>query len=33
MEINIKDKKTHFLITTDHYSDFFEIDDLQDMTA
>lgn len=32
-EMNIKDKKRRFLITVDHYSDYFEIDDLKDLSA
>lgn len=32
-ETNINEKKRRFLITVDHYSDFFEIDDLKDLTA
>ncbi|KAI5707774.1 hypothetical protein M8J77_009608 [Diaphorina citri] len=32
-EMNIKNKKRRFLVTVDHYSDFFELDELPDMTA
>lgn len=33
METAIGDKKKRFLITVDHYSDFFEIDELNDLSA
>lgn len=31
-EINIKGKQRKFLVTVDHYSDFFEIDEIHDLT-
>ncbi|KAL1446555.1 hypothetical protein WDU94_005570 [Cyamophila willieti] len=33
LEVTIKNKKRRFLVTVDHYSDFFELDELPDMTA
>lgn len=33
METAVGDKKRRFLITVDHYSDFFEIDELSDLSA
>ncbi|KAI5754516.1 hypothetical protein M8J77_009180 [Diaphorina citri] len=32
-EVTINNRKRRFLVTVDHYSDFFEIDELPDMTA
>ena len=32
-EVVYKEKKRHFLIMVDHYSDFFELDEIMDMTA
>lgn len=32
-EIEIKGKKRRFLVTVDHYSDYFEIDELKDLSS
>lgn len=32
-EVSIKERKKHFLITVDHFSDFFEIDEFTNLTA